>query len=50
MIPGALVPRRGTVPAFRAPVGAPMKCDAGWFAPVATRRRSISVIAISALG
>jgi hypothetical protein len=33
MIVGALVPRWGTVPAFRAPVGAPMNATPGGLPP-----------------
>src|ERR1700753_3907158 len=39
---GALVPRRGTAAGVPGPRRNADECDAGWFAPVATRRRSIS--------
>src|SRR5262249_50298060 len=38
---GALVPRRSTVAGVPGPRRSADECDAGWFAPVATRRRSI---------
>src|SRR6266571_4319203 len=41
MLTGALVPRRGTVAGVPGPRRSADECDAGWFAPVATRRRSI---------
>src|ERR1017187_7029706 len=41
MLTGALVPRRGTVAGVPGPRRTADECDAGWFAPVATRRRSI---------
>ncbi len=40
MLTGALVPRRGTVAGVPGPRRSADECDAGWFAPVATRRRS----------
>ena len=42
MLTGALVPRRGTVAGVPGPRRSADECDAGWFAPVATRRRSMS--------
>ena len=42
MLTGALVPRRGTVAGVPGPRRSADECDAGWFAPVATRRRSNS--------
>src|SRR5689334_13388838 len=38
---GALVPRRGTTAGVSGPRRDADECDAGWFAPVATRRRSM---------
>ncbi len=38
---GALVPRRGTTAGVPGPRRNADECDAGWFAPVATRRRSM---------
>src|SRR5579875_4177144 len=38
---GALVPRWGTVAGVPGPRRNADECDAGWFAPVATRRRSL---------
>jgi hypothetical protein len=37
---GALVPRRSTCAGVPGPRRSADECDAGWFAPVATRRRS----------
>src|SRR5215472_4587648 len=42
MLTGALVPRWGTVAGVPGPRRSADECDAGWFAPVATRRRSMS--------
>jgi hypothetical protein len=39
MLTGALVPRWGTVAGVPGPRRSADECDAGWFAPVATRRR-----------
>ncbi len=39
MLTGALVPRWGTVAGVPGPRRNADECDAGWFAPVATRRR-----------
>ncbi len=36
---GALVPRWGTIAGVPGPRRSADECDAGWFAPVATRRR-----------
>jgi hypothetical protein len=48
MLTGALVPRRGTVAGVPGPRRSADECDAGWFAPVATRRRSsLSLVALS---
>src|SRR5580704_3915691 len=41
MFAGALVPRRGTTAGVPGPRRSADECDAGWFAPVATRRRSL---------
>jgi len=41
MFAGALVPRRGTDAGVPGPRRSADECDAGWFAPVATRRRSL---------
>src|SRR5215469_6365655 len=41
MMAGALVPRRGTDAGVPGPRRSADECDAGWFAPVATRRRSM---------
>src|ERR1043166_3887488 len=41
MLTGALVPRRGTDAGVPGPRRSADECDAGWFAPVATRRRSL---------
>src|ERR1700735_2825098 len=38
---GALVPRRSTAAGVPGPRRNADECDAGWFAPVATRRRSM---------
>jgi hypothetical protein len=40
MLNGALVPRRSTTAGVPGPRRNADECDAGWFAPVATRRRS----------
>jgi len=40
MLTGALVPRRSTCAGVPGPRRSADECDAGWFAPVATRRRS----------
>jgi hypothetical protein len=40
---GALVPRRSTTAGVPGPRRNADECDAGWFAPVATRRRSMLV-------
>src|SRR5262249_15983917 len=39
MLTGALVPRWGTIAGVPGPRRSADECDAGWFAPVATRRR-----------
>src|SRR5580700_520698 len=41
MLSGALVPRWGTTAGVPGPRRSADECDAGWFAPVATRRRSM---------
>src|SRR5437868_455047 len=41
MLSGALVPRRSTTAGVPGPRRNADECDAGWFAPVATRRRLV---------
>ena len=50
MFAGALVPRRGTDAGVPGPRRSADECDAGWFAPVATRRRSLFSSACSQPG
>src|SRR5262245_16309275 len=47
MLTGALVPRWGTVAGVPGPRRSADECDAGWFAPVATRRRPFSVLPVT---